>query len=427
MKVWRSEEYEGLESLRKDMGWDFWSDGGPVQEVRDIISQVAKDGDRALRELTKRLDGVDIPAGGLRVGESEMLQAREKVDPSFVDALRGAARSITSFHRRQSWESLFWDTEDGARIGQMIRPLKRVGVYVPGGGASYPSTALMTIIPAKVAGVHEIAVCVPPGRDGGINPYTLFTLDHLGVKEVYKVGGAQAIAALALGTETIAPVEKVVGPGNIYVTLAKKEVFGRVGIDMLAGPSELVVLADGKADAELLAWEMAAQLEHGGGARACLITDSEEIIRRVERALARLLGQGAEEHGNSMAVLVGDVAEGARLVDVLAPEHLVIDTEDMTGTLSAIHNAGAVFLGSESPVALGDYAVGVNHVLPTKGGSRYASPLGVYDFIKRTNIVFSNPKANRHLGHVVETLARVEGLINHAEAMRHRLYGREEV
>ncbi|MBC7248475.1 MAG: histidinol dehydrogenase [Actinobacteria bacterium] len=426
MKVLRSEDYEDLQSLRRDMGWDFWADGGPVQEVRDIISQVERDGDRALRELTKRLDGIDLPAGGLRVGESEMRQAREKVDPSFIDALRGAARSITSFHRRQSWESLFWDTEEGARIGQMIRPLKRVGVYIPGGRASYPSTALMTIIPAKVAGVHEIAVCVPPGRGGEVNPYTLLTLDHLGVKEVYRVGGAQAIAALALGTETIAPVEKVVGPGNIYVTLAKKEVFGRVGIDMLAGPSELVVLADGKAEADLLAWEMAAQLEHGGGARACLITDSEGIVTRVQKALVRRIEAEAGGPADVTAVMVRDMAEGARLVDVLAPEHLVIDTEDMTGTLSAIHNAGAIFLGSESPVALGDYAVGVNHVLPTKGGARYASPLGVYDFLKRTNIVLSNPRANRHLGPLVETLARVEGLVNHAEAMRHRLYGQEE-
>jgi histidinol dehydrogenase len=234
----------------------------------------------------------------------------------------------------------------------MIRPLKRVGVYIPGGRASYPSTALMTIIPAKVAGVHEIAVCVPPARDGDVNPYTLFTLDHLGVREVYRVGGAQAIAALALGTETIAPVEKVVGPGNIYVTLAKKEVFGRVGIDMLAGPSELVVLADGKAEADLLAWEMAAQLEHGGGARACLITDSDGLVTRVRKALASRVDAGTGEPAEVTAVMVGDMAEGARLVDVLAPEHLVIDTEDMTGTLSAIHNAGAVKIEAGWPVML---------------------------------------------------------------------------
>ncbi len=425
MKVWRCEDYADLARVREDMGWDFWSGEGPVEEVRAIIAQVAREGDRALCELTRRFDGVDLSAKGLRVAESELRKAGERVDASFADAVRAAARSITTFHRKQSWESLFWDTEDGARIGQMVRPLGRVGIYVPGGGASYPSTALMTVIPAKVAGVHEIAVCVPPGRDGDVNPYTLFTLQHLGVGEVYRLGGAQAIAALALGTETVRPVEKVVGPGNIYVTLAKKEVFGRVGIDMLAGPSELVVLADATADAELLAWEMSAQLEHGGGARACLVTTSEETIRRVEKALARCLGGEAGRLAEPTAVLVRDLAEGARLVDILAPEHLVINTEDVTGTLSGIHNAGAVFLGADSSVALGDYAVGVNHVLPTKGAARYASPLGVYDFLKRTNIVFSNPKANRHLGPLVETLARVEGLINHAEAMRHRIYGHE--
>ena len=425
MKVWRSEDYADLLRLREDMGWDFWADEGPLEEVRAIISQVARGGDQALLELTGRIDGADLSGRGLRVTESEMRKAGERVDSSFVDALRGAARSITSFHRRQSWESLFWDTEEGARIGQMVRPLRRVGVYVPGGRASYPSTALMTIIPAKVAGVQELAVCVPPGQDGEVNPYTLFTLEHLGVKEVYRLGGAQAIAAMALGTETVRPVDKVVGPGNIYVALAKKEVFGRVGVDMLAGPSELVVLADGKANPELLAWEMSAQLEHGGGARACLISVSEEILKRVDKALARQMGGEAGRLTEPTGVLVRDLAEGARLVDILAPEHLVIDTEDVTGALSGIHNAGAVFLGADSPVALGDYAVGVNHVLPTKGAARYASPLGVYDFLKRTNIVLSNPKANRHLGSLVETLARVEGLINHAEAMRHRVYGHD--
>ncbi len=420
MKVWNSEDYGNLEELRRALGWDYWLEGGPLEEVRSIIDRVRHEGDAALVDLTAKHDGVDLAKVGLRVTESELLASREKVEPGFVDALRVAARTITAFHRRQAWESQFWDSEEGARVGQMYRPLRRVGVYVPGGNASYPSTALMTVIPAQVAGVGEIAVCVPPGKGGEINPYTLYTLHHLGVKEVYRVGGAQAVAALALGTESIGRVEKIVGPGNIYVTLAKRELFGLVGIDMLAGPSELVILADDSARPELAAREMAAQLEHGGGARACLVSPSRKVIEEAERELEVCLRRDAG-WTEPQAVLVRDLEEGTRLVDVLAPEHLLIDTQDLTGTLSHIHNAGAVFLGHDSTVAMGDYAVGTNHVLPTKGAARYASPLGVYDFIKRTNIVFSNPRANRNLAWVVETLARVEGLTEHAEAMRRRL------
>jgi histidinol dehydrogenase len=391
-----------------------------LDEVRSIIDQVRQEGDAALVELTAKYDGVDLREGGLRVTEQELLASRERVEADFVDALRVAVRTVTAFHRRQTWESQFWDSEEGARVGQMYRPLRRVGIYVPGGNASYPSTALMTVIPAQVAGVGEVAVCVPPGKGGEISPYTLYTLYHLGIREVYRVGGAQAVAALALGTETIRPVEKIAGPGNIYVTLAKRELFGLVGIDMLAGPSELVILADETARPDLAAREMAAQLEHGGGARACLVTPSRRVIDEAGRELEKCLrpGPGLTE---PQAVVVRDLEEGARLVDVLAPEHLVIDTQDLTGTLNHIHNAGAVFLGHESTVALGDYAVGTNHVLPTKGAARYASPLGVYDFVKRTNIVFSNSRANRNLAWVVETLARVEGLVDHAEAMRRRL------
>jgi len=420
MKIWKSEDYQDLEDLRGALGWDYWLEEGPLEEVRLIIDRVGREGDAALFDLTAKYDGVDLREPGLRVTEKELRASRERVESDFVDALRVAARTITAFHRRQVWESQFWDSEEGARVGQMYRPLRRVGVYVPGGNASYPSTALMTVIPAQVAGVGEIAVCVPPGKGGEVSPYTLYTLFHLGVREVYRVGGAQAVAALALGTETIRPVEKIVGPGNVYVALAKRELFGRVGIDMLAGPSELVILADEAARYELAAREMAAQLEHGGGARACLVSPSRRLVDLTAEELERCLGLDAGLT-EPQAVVVRDLEEGARLVDLLAPEHLLIDTQDLTGTLNHIHNAGAVFLGHDSTVALGDYAVGTNHVLPTKGAARYASPLGVYDFLKRTNIVFSNPRANRNLGWVVETLARVEGLTAHAEAMRRRL------
>lgn len=422
MRIFRSGDFSGPDELRRSMGWDFWSEEGPLEEVRTIIERVRRDGDRALLEFSRTLDGVDLTARGLRVGEDDLARSRSRVEPEFMDALKAASKAISAFHRRQSWEPDFWDSQEGARIGQMVRPLRRVGVYIPGGRASYPSTAMMTVIPAKIAGVQEIAVCVPPAKEGEISPYTLATLDHLGVKEVYRLGGAHAVAAMAFGTETVPPVDKVVGPGNLYVTLAKKEVFGRVGIDMLAGPSELVVLADGNAQAELVALEMLAQLEHGGGARACLVTDSERLLELVRDELASRGGGKDAGHGEPLGVLVENLMEGVRVVDSLAPEHLVIDAEDPGGLLSRVHNAGAVFLGADSPVALGDYAVGVNHVLPTRGAARYASPLGVYDFLKRSNVVFSNPKANRLLVPVVTTLAVLEGMANHAEAARRRLH-----
>lgn len=422
MRTFRVENYPDLQGLREELGWNFWSEEELSKEVREIIARVKGEGDAALHELTLRFDHVDLEEAGLRVGEKELAGAEEKVEPKFKEAVRTAAKSIFSFHRRQKWESRFWDSEEGARVGQMVRPLHRVGIYVPGGEAAYPSTAMMTVIPARVAGVHEIAVCIPPKEGGAIDPHTLFVLHYLNVKEVYRLGGAQAVAALALGTETIPAVEKVVGPGNIYVTLAKKEVYGRVGIDMLAGPSELVVLADGNASPELVAWDMAAQMEHGAGAKACLITDSEDLVRKVERELeGASSGLPPLQPDAAVAVIVNDMEEGVRVVDHLAPEHLLIASDDITDLSSKIHNVGTVFLGQESPVALGDYAVGVNHVLPTRGAARYASPLGVYDFLKTTNVVFSNPRANRSLADAVMILAEVEGLGRHAESMRRRL------
>jgi len=421
LKVFRREEYVDLEALRRDMGWDFWAEEGPLEEVRSIIADVREKGDAALLEFTRRFDGAVLSTAGLRVSGRELAAASGKVEPAFADALKAAVKSITAFHRHQLWESQFWESDEGVRIGQLAKPLNRVGVYIPGGNAAYPSTAMMTIVPAKVAGVTEIAACVPPASSGEISKYTLFALSFLGVDEVYRVGGAQAIAAMALGTQSIKAVEKIVGPGNMYVTLAKKEVLGRVGIDMLAGPSELVVLADGEADIQCLVLEILAQLEHGSGARACLITTDESLLRQVDKELAESpLISNAGDVEPAVAVLVEDLEEGASVVDMLAPEHLVIAAEDVTSVLPKIHNAGAIFLGTESPVALGDYAVGVNHVLPTRGAARFSSPLGVYDFVKRSNVVYSNPRANRLLGPVVEAIAMVEGFVNHAEAMRKR-------
>ncbi len=421
MRILRRDEYQSLKSLREALGWDFWEEEGPLQEVRSIVARVREAGDDALLEFTRRFDGVELAHDAVRVSAADLERAAGKAGADFAEAVRAAVRSITAFHRHQEWESRFWESDEGARVGQVLRPLNRVGAYVPGGEAAYPSTAMMTVIPAKVAGVSEIAVCVPPTREGDVSPFTLFTLHALGVSEVYRVGGAQAIAALAYGTRTIRPVDKIVGPGNIYVTLAKKEVLGRVGIDMLAGPSELVVLADGEADAECVALEMLAQMEHGAGARVCLITGDEELLSRVESAISGTAGRPqGESAAAAAAVLVADMDEGARLADLIAPEHLVIATADAAAMFPKVHNAGAVFLGTESPVALGDYAVGVNHVLPTRGAARFSSPLGVYDFVKRSNVVFSNPKANRALAPVVEAIAEVEGFVQHAASMRRR-------
>ena len=418
-----SSDYESLEELRSALEWDFWTEKGPVEEVRSILKEVEERGNEALLEFTDRFDGVDLASKGLRVKRAELEKASGKMKRPFVDAVRAAAKAITAFHRHQSWESQFWESDEGARIGQMLRALRRVGAYIPGGSASYPSTAMMTVIPAKVAGVNEIAVCVPPNKNGDIDPSTLYVLHEMGVEEIYRLGGAQAVAAMAFGTETISAVDKIVGPGNLYVTLAKKEVYGRVGIDMLAGPSELVLLAGGGADARYIASDILAQLEHGSGARACLITDREDLVRDVDVELSTALrAENSKRPHNAAAAVVRDIEEGGALVDVLAPEHLVITTDDITGALSGIHNAGAIFLGGDSPVALGDYAVGVNHVLPTAGAARFSSPLGVYDFIKRSNVVISNLKANRALSQVVEALAEVEGLTRHAESMRKRLH-----
>jgi histidinol dehydrogenase len=423
LRVYDAGEYESLGLLREAIKWDFWMEEGPIEEVKAIILEVQRGGDKALYELTKRFDGIDIEGKGLRVKGEVIAKASKQVEPAFAEAVKAAIKAITGFHRHQLSESQFWDSDEGARIGQVVRPLIRVGAYIPGGAISYPSTAMMTVIPAKVAGVQEIMACVPPGRDGEISPYTLFVLGLLDVEEIYRLGGAQAVAAMALGTETITPVHKVVGPGNIYVTLAKKEVYGRVGIDMLAGPSELVMLTDENADPGYMATDMLAQLEHGSGARACLISTSDNVIEAVDEALADLVKrQGIKGPLNACAVLVEDMETGMELVDVLAPEHLTISAADATDLLSGIRNAAAVFLGDDTPVALGDYAVGVNHVLPTAGSSRYASPLGVYDFVKRSNVVFSNARANRALEPVVNALSMVEGLANHGESMRKRVH-----
>ncbi len=396
--------------------------------VRDIIREVRQDGDRALRRLSEAFDKVRIEQ--FRVSERELEDARNGVDPDFLRALRQAAVNIRSFHekqRRTSWMDL---QPDGSILGQVIRPLDRVGVYVPGGKAAYPSSVLMNVIPAQVAGVGEIAMVTPPSTAGeaGINPYILAAAAEAGVREVYRVGGAQAVAALAYGTESIAPVDKIVGPGNIYVALAKRSVYGAVDIDSIAGPSEIVVLADGAADPEYIAADLLSQAEHDEMASAILITDSrplaEQVREEVERQLASLprraiAAQSLDRYG---AILLADsLQEGIDTVNRLAPEHLELMVASPFDCLSRIRHAGAIFLGPCSSEPVGDYFAGPNHILPTNGTARFSSPLSVDDFVKKSSLIQYSREALLAHGGQIMALARHEGLEAHARAIEVRL------
>lgn len=427
MRVFLLSDYEDPHELARELYRRPSDLEGVRERVREIMSAVRKDGDEALFRLTRELDGVDLERIGLRLPVEEIEASAEKVSGDFAEAVRLAARNITNFHRQQKWEPWFRDTEEGLRVGCMVRSLDRVGIYVPGGSATYPSTALMAIIPAKIAGVHSIAVCSPPAREGSIDPHLLYVLHYLKVYEVYRLGGAQAIAAMAYGTQSVKAVDKVVGPGNLYVSLAKLELFGEVGIDFFAGPSEVVVLADRQARPELLALDLLAQAEHASGARSIVIAEDpiqmERIKQELEKAASRLYGNGERARSileGCFGVLVNRLEDGVELVNAIAPEHLQIYADDFNCFLNGIRSAGTILLGKDSPVCLGDYVAGTNHILPTSGNSRFASPLGINDFLKFINVVYSNEKVNRRLLRSVEVLAEVEGMRAHALSLRMR-------
>lgn len=391
------------------------------EEVCRIIEAVRRQGDAALAEYTQRFDGV-VP-GNLRVTEAEFAAAEQAVEPELAEALRGALENIERFHRRQL-DNSWWDAGPGWVVGQRSLPLRSVGAYVPGGTAAYPSSVLMTVVPAWVAGVKEIYLCTPPGPQGEIHPLTLVAARAAGAAAVFKIGGAQAIAALAYGTETIPAVQKIVGPGNLYVTLAKREVFGTVGIDILAGPSEIVVVADGEADAACIAADLLSQAEHDPLSRPILVTPSAALVKSVNQELIKQLSdlprrQTAETalRRQGAAILLSSLDEAWPVVNELAPEHLELHLTDPWPYLSEIENAGAIFLGPHTPEALGDYWAGSNHVLPTGGSARYASPLGVPDFMKRTHILYYTAEALQKAAPQVEALARAEGLEAHARAI----------
>ncbi len=405
----------------------YGDDRGLEQSVADILSLVKEKGDQALYELTEKFDKVDLRLQGLKVQAEELTQAYELVDEDFLASIRLAKENIRKFHEKQKRNSWLDPQEDGTILGQLIRPLQRVGIYVPGGTAAYPSSVLMNAVPAVVAGVEEIVMVSPPRDDGTLLPEVLVAAAEAGVTEIYKVGGAQAVAALAYGTESIGQVDKITGPGNIYVTLAKKQVFGTVDIDMLAGPSEILILADETARPEELAADLLSQAEHDPLASSILVSPSRkllgETILQVEKQLQTLPRQEIaraswERYGG--AILVKDLEEGMELANKIAPEHFELVVEDPYPWLGKIKNAGAVFLGRFSPESVGDYFAGPNHVLPTGGTARFYSPLNVDTFMKKISLINYSEEALRRDGKHIALLARKEGLEAHARAVEVR-------
>ena len=397
---------------------------GRVEEtVKKILADVRKNGDEAVIRYTRKFDSLKIK--GLRIRPAEIARHANKADRKIVKSLEVSAKRIRTFHELQKEES--WSFSEGDTIlGQIMRPLERVGVYVPGGKASYPSTVLMNVIPAQVAGVDKITLCVPtPGNE--ISPYVMAAIEMLGVREVYRIGGAQAIGAMAYGTKTIKRVDKIVGPGNIYVATAKKLVFGEVDIDMIAGPSEVLIIADKTADPSFISADLLSQAEHDELASSVLVTDSATLATQVQGELnlqlSRLKRMAIAKKSISAygaILLTENMEEAVRLANEIAPEHLEVMTANPFALLPLIRNAGAIFLGPWTPEPLGDYAAGPNHTLPTGGTARFFSPLGVYDFMKRSSLLSFSKDGFRKLAKTVLALSEIEGLSAHGNTIRVR-------
>jgi histidinol dehydrogenase len=395
--------------------------------TRAIVDDVAARGDTALIEATKKFDRLDIDAAGLRVTAAEIDAAVKACDPKTVEALKLARDRIETFHKRQVPKDERFVDPLGVELGWRWSAVDAVGLYVPGGTAAYPSSVLMNAVPAKVAGVPRV-VMVVPAPDGKLNPLVLAAAHLGGVAEIYRVGGAQAVAALAYGTATIAPVAKIVGPGNAYVAAAKRLVFGKVGIDMIAGPSEVLVIADDTGNADWIAADLLAQAEHDASAQSILITTSAQLAADVERAVEAQLktlprAEIARASWNDFGaiIMVGDLNEAAELANAIAAEHLEIMNEDAEALSAKVRNAGAIFLGAHTPEAIGDYVGGSNHVLPTARSARFSSGLGVLDFMKRTSILKCGPDQLRALGPAAMTLGKAEGLDAHSRSVGLRL------
>lgn len=396
--------------------------------VADIIADVKENGDTAVKAYCAKFDKAELTS--LEVTPEEIQEAISQVEPEFLDILREAAENIRSFHSRQVRNSFVIADKPGIVLGQKITPIEKVGVYVPGGTAAYPSTVLMDTIPAKIAGCPQLVMVTPPGRDGKVNPAILAAASIAGVNRIFKVGGAQAIAALAYGTESIPKVDKIVGPGNAFVAEAKKQVFGRVSIDMIAGPSEILVIADGKSNPVHVAADLLSQAEHDKLASAVLVTDSEELAQAVQAELERQLPllprqeiARASIENNGKIIVAETLMAGIEIANEIAPEHLELQVDDPFSYLDAIQNAGSIFLGRSCPEALGDYFAGPNHTLPTSGTARFSNPLSVDDFVKKSQFSYYTPEALAKAADKIAAFAEKEGLRAHGRSVTIRKEG----
>ena len=398
-----------------------------TETVQSIVDQVKAKGDEALFAFTKEFDKAEVSAETVRVGEEEIEEAYRQVKPELLAVMKRSLENIRSYHEKQKRNSWFDARPDGTILGQKVTPLASAGVYVPGGKAAYPSSVLMNIIPAQVAGVERIVMVTPPGKDGRVNPVTLTDAHLAGATEVYRVGGAQAVAALAFGTQSIPRVDKIVGPGNIFVALAKKAVYGHVSIDSIAGPSEILVIADGGANPRYVAADLLSQAEHDELASAILVTDSRELAQAVSaevdgflKVLSRreIIEKSVENYG--YILVVDSMEQAVEAANAIAPEHLEIVTANPFALMTKIRNAGAIFLGEYSSEPLGDYYAGPNHILPTNGTARFFSPLSVDDFVKKSSIIYYSREALAAAHGDIEAFAEAEGLTAHANSIKVR-------
>ena len=419
------------QQLKQMLAWESVSDTAVNQRVEEILAQVREQGDAAVVDLTNRFDATTaVNMADLELSQERLQQALKTVTDEQREALETAAKRVRDYHERQVASSWQYQESDGTLLGQQVTPMDRVGIYVPGGKAAYPSSVLMNAMPAKVAGVSEIIMVVPTPA-GVINEMVLAAAAIAGVTRVFTIGGAQAVAALAYGTETVPAVDKIVGPGNIYVATAKRAVFGLVGIDMIAGPSEILVICDGKTDPDWVAMDLFSQAEHDENAQPILIATSAEYIDAVEASIEKLLPTmerkdiiAASMLSRALLIEVADLEEAAAISNRIAPEHLELSVADPQALLPMIRHAGAIFMGRFTAEALGDYCAGPNHVLPTSGTARFSSPLGVYDFQKRSSLIMFSAEGASEMGKVASVLARGEGLTAHARSAEYRILGK---
>lgn len=399
-----------------------------INKVEDILNNIKANGDSALVEYTNKFDSVHVNKNNLMVTKDEIEAAYKLVEKEFIDAINLAAENIKYFHEKQKRNSWMVNKENGIMLGQNVRALENVGIYVPGGTASYPSSVLMNAIPAKVAGVKNIVMVTPPSKDGTINPNILVAADVAGVNTIYKVGGAQAVGALAFGTETVSKVDKIVGPGNIYVAMAKKSVYGYVDIDMIAGPSEILVIADELANPKYIAADLMSQAEHDRLASSVLVTTSQKLAEEVRNQLVEqvenlsrkdIILESLKNYG--VIIVVDSIEEAIEMSNNIAPEHLELCIRDPFLMLGEIKNAGSIFLGDYAPEPLGDYIAGPNHVLPTSGTARFFSPLSVDDFVKKSSFIYYSKEALFNVGDKIIKLADTEGLTAHANSIAVRI------